>query len=280
MPPMATQPPMGAAFQIETVRIATGDQPWQVQRVITAALRRRRDCLAMGEGVCAVIDARRIRDGLSGLDGVEIDLEVPSALERCEFLRSGASLAEIWRLVMPIVESLCALHDAGLAHGRIEIASIRRRPDGRGVLVGFDPDAQPGQDVAHMAGLILDLVPTGSINGHLATLLTRAIDPDPRHQPTMADLAEALSRGNHATPVSSGSKALSPPARRRVTAWANDAEVPRRMDSDSVTRLRRRGSPSHRHARSRSQAIAIPWPLIAGIVGSSAMTWIVASLLR
>lgn len=290
--PTVTHSHVGSSTRIETVCITTGEQAWQAQRVISAALRRRRECLALGDGVCAVVDAREM------FAEVEVDLLVPIPAERCDHIRPGVTLREVHRLVMPIVDSLCALHDAGLAHGGIEITNIRRRVDGRGVLVGFDPEARLEHDVAQMAGLILDWIPTGSIDGRLAALLTRAVDADRRRQPTMSDIAEGLSRGHHDSPVRPRPGGVSPPARRRTTAGAQEPSAnlpsPPMTGVDRITRLREysagrppRRSPRqskrpslHRHARSVSPIAAIPWPWVAALLGSSALTWMASSLLR
>lgn len=309
--------------------VPTGNQPWQAQRVVSLALRRRHDHLSAGSGICPVVDARPVTDG------VRVDLLVPVDVEPLGAETEGESerstnrqfgIDEVQRLLTPIVESLCLLHDAGSAHGGIGMTAIRRRPDGRGVLVGFDPDASTEQDVAQFAGIILDLVPSGSIDGQDAALLTRAIDHDPHRPPAMVDLAMVVARLSATTRPGSGRQSWvpengptmalvsSPPARRRRVdlpgqdcpelarsdAAASSAVDPiahlrrtsssgaaassgtvtgqqRQGDHPARTRVRRAGS---RRARSRHAGRSVPWPIITAMAGSSAVTWIVASMLR
>ena len=280
-----------AAARIETIVVPTSDHAWQVQRVISLALRRGADRLHVGEGICAVVDARP----MSG--GVGVDLLVPADARHLDEVGAGdvsgrlfagqLSVDGLQRLLTPIVESLCLLHDAGLAHGGITMSAVHSRSDGRGVLVGFDPQARMDDDVADVATLILDHLPTGSIDGQAAAVLTRAVDRDPHRTPTMVDLAQVLSRlGRGVVPVSSR-RVDSPPARRRLVD-ASGVPVPesiigsagapevidpiRRMRGNLPHRQGHRGE--HRARRARS----VPWPLVSAAAGSSVVTWLIASV--
>ncbi len=229
--------------------------------------------------------------------GVGVDLLVPadarsidevgtvdvSGRQFCEQL----SVERLRLLLTPVVESLCLLHDAGLAHGGITMSAIHWRSDGGGVLVGFDPQARSDDDVADIAALILDHLPPGSIDAPGAALLTRAVDADPHRTPTMAEIAQVLSRlGRGVGPVSSR-RVDSPPARRRLVS-APEVQVRESMlDSagapeviDPIKRMRgnvprRQG---HRGEHRARRARSVPWPMVSAAAGSAVVTWLIASV--
>ena len=277
--------------RIETIIVPVGDQAWQAQRVMSLALRRSAEHLTVGAGICSVVAVRPIAGG------VGIDLLVPTDARRIDEVGAGdvsgqqlfdqLSVERLRLLLTPIVESLCLLHDAGLAHGGITMSAVHRRSDGRGVLVGFDPQARPDDDVADMAALILDHLSPGSIDGQAAALLTRAVDADPHRAPTMAELAQLLSRLGRGVVTVPSRRVDSPPARRRL-AGAPEAQVAEPIIdravapevTDPITRLRRNVArrTGHRGEHRARRARAMPWPMVSAMAGSSVATWLIASV--
>ena len=112
-------------------------------------------------------------------------------------LRSG----HVVTVVVAVAEALVALHDAGLAHGRVRADQLVVAPDGSVVLAGCglawirEPGAPEGpstsRDVAAVADLIRHLLGAGSAASSLVLLALRAGDPDPALRPDAAALLES-----------------------------------------------------------------------------------------
>ncbi|MFM9135797.1 MAG: hypothetical protein ACKOT0_10290 [bacterium] len=161
--------------------------------------------------------ARVAHPGLSGIDahivpgGVSLAYDVPDGSGP---LSQPLTAPEALAILAPVAGGLALLHDAGVAHGGVEVDRVRRTPGGAGVLVGWRPDGNVARDLEGLVSVAHALLPSGSVGADVAQALVWAADPDPSGVPeerrTMARLASVLES-----------------ARRRLTALpAGDAEVP------------------------------------------------------
>lgn len=137
-------------------------------------------------------------------DGVVLVHRVPDssvtldAVRRTGPLRAGHVLA----VALAAAEALEALHDAGLAHGGVDLGQVLVAPDGSVVLAGAGLAwrAAPGRldgptpdgDVAALGELIRVLLGRGAAPGPLVVAALRACDPDPSMRPSAAVLRDLL----------------------------------------------------------------------------------------
>lgn len=269
-----------SAWTVETVEQTDLNAPWEREHIKAMALRRRAGMVRCGDGVAYVIDAR-----LRG-SGVTIDLSVPADARRIDpdDVRSW-SVREVVTFFGPILDSLTALHDAGIHHGGIGWPALRRRADGRGVVVGFHgADRQP-DDVMAIAGLLLEFLPSGSVDGDVVATLLRAADDHASHRPVMSDLVQVLAtvRINDETVP-----ATSPPARRglltRGPIGASDPictpqSDPGRAGEARVDPINRLSSPArHRRKSSRGPRLTAVPAMAVVALGSSIATLIGVAL--
>jgi hypothetical protein len=272
-----TTPPVAspAHLALETVHLVVPREEDRA-RLRDYALRRNGSRARFGSAVAEVLDAR-----VTGW-GVSVDLAVPTDVRPVDLSQfSSRSAAEILQFLYPIVESLAALHDAGLAHGGIVPGSLRMRRDGSGFVAGIDPAAQPGDDVSSVASMMLDLLPRDSVDGDLVGLLLRAADGEGSARPSMVQLAYAIAvrrDREQAAPSggSAGSPGFSPPARRRVTVTPPEAHSMSFPVDDPVLDLRQRRARARGRARTRS--LGLPSGTLWWVAGSSAVTWVMAAL--
>ena len=121
--------------------------------------------------------------------GLALEIDVP---EGATLLPSSMSGPEVLAMLAPVAAGLAHLHDAGFASGAVARDCLRRRPDGSGVLIGWQPDAQAHDDVADLADLLAQLLPEGSVGADVVSVMVCGADPDPGARPSMARMAAAL----------------------------------------------------------------------------------------
>ena len=214
--------------------------------------------------------------------GLALEIDVP---EGATLLPSSMSGPEVLAVLAPVAAGLAHLHDAGFASGAVARDSLRRRPDGSGVLIGWQPDAQAHDDVADLADLLAQLLPEGSVGADVVSVLVCGADPDPGARPTMARMAAALDLAARSHPVVDGAPSLSTPtsplAVRRsavpvvqasvaATVHVDEAGLRGRGRRESTRGPRHAASSSARSSRSRWFAVAAGIAAIA-VIGVGAV---------
>ena len=141
--------------------------------------------------------------------GLALEIDVP---EGATLLPSSMSGPEVLAMLAPVAAGLAHLHDAGFASGAVARDCLRRRPDGSGVLIGWQPDAQATDDVADLADLLAQLLPEGSVGADVVSVMVCGADPDPGARPSMARMAAALDLAARSHPVVDGVPSMRTPA--------------------------------------------------------------------
>ncbi len=214
--------------------------------------------------------------------GLALEIDVP---EGATLLPSSMSGPEVLAVLAPVAAGLAHLHDAGFASGAVARDSLRRRPDGSGVLVGWQPGGEAHDDVADLADLLAQLLPEGSVGADVVSVLVCGADPDPGARPTMARMAAALDLAARSHPVVDGAPSLSTPtsplAVRRsavpvvqasvaATVHVDEAGLRGRGRRESTRGPRHAASSSARSSRSRWFAVAAGIAAIA-VIGVGAV---------
>jgi hypothetical protein len=137
-------------------------------------------------------------------DGVVLVHRVPDAAAPLDAVRRTGPLraGHVLAVALATAAALEAMHDAGLAHGGVDLGQVLVAPDGSVVLAGAGLAwrAAPGRldgptaegDVAALGELVRLLLGQGAAPGPLVVAALRASDPDPSMRPTAAALRDLL----------------------------------------------------------------------------------------
>ncbi|MEK9664451.1 MAG: hypothetical protein VW082_07500 [Candidatus Nanopelagicales bacterium] len=209
--------------------------------------------------------------------GLALEIDLP---EGATALPSSMSGPEVLAMLAPVAAGLAHLHDAGFASGAVARDSLRRRPDGSGVLVGWQPGGEAHDDVADLADLLAQLLPEGSVGADVVSVLVCGADPDPGARPTMARMAAALDLAARSHPVVDGAPSLrtptSPLAVRRSAVPVVESSDTATVEVDEVGRRgrgRRESARGPRHAAS-SGGRSSRWRWFAVAAGIAAIAFI------
>ncbi len=201
-------------------------------------------------------------------DGFVLVHDEPQDAVPLSSLPPDGSTSEVLALGLALVQSLAALHGAGLAHGAVGPDAVLLGPGAAVTLTaaGTGWDAEPARvadDVAGLARLLLDRLDTGSIGSPLALLLVRAVDPDPTVRPRLAQLGEALERA--ARPEPPRPLPRESVADRPAVALGSGAPQPPTSTSGPPSAAARRHARTSTHPGPRARLARVRWPVLADV---------------
>lgn len=205
------------------------------------------------------------------VDGFVLVHDEPQDAVPLSSLSPGQPTAEVLSLGLALVQSLAALHAAGLAHGSVEADVVLLGPGSSVTLTAAgscwhgDP-VRTTDDVAGLGRLLLERLDADSVGSPLALLLVRAVDADPLLRPRLAELGEALERAAQPEPARPA-RPVRPvrrdPGASRLAVALGGADLPPRVSGLPATATRRHGRPDDDRPRARSSRVLrldrVPW---------------------